>query len=365
MQLRVHEGYCWSVAWNRNGSFIASCGVDRKINLVDTIVQRKFSEYESRSPSEIHSRTIRRVAWRPDMKVLAAVSFDSTISLWRVSEGNRLGFLTKLSGQENEVKGVSFSPCGELLATCSRDKSIWIFDVSVLLDSAGEVSPEEVECVAVLAGHAQDVKSVKFHPSDSHMLVSVSYDDTVKIWRSRESEEWELSETLRGHTGTVWDVAFEPHNGCEFATVSADGSMKIWTSSRLQRSLIPAGSAYLMSSFLRASACHRSHAIEPVSQGWSCQTIQITSSRLEGVPPPPVYAVDWSVSDLIAVACGDNTVRFFLRKGFNTISVKTVKMQAEPNSVSFSPVNGTDLAVGLEDGTVCVLSFSDQDIFSY
>jgi WD40 repeat protein len=62
---------------------------------------------------------------------LAAVSFDATCVIW---ERQRKDLVTmdwevvaSLEGHENEVKSVAWNPGGTLLATSSRDKSVWIW----------------------------------------------------------------------------------------------------------------------------------------------------------------------------------------------------------------------------------------------
>lgn len=40
------------------------------------------------------------------------------------------------------------------------------------------------------------------------ILVSCSYDDTVKVWQE-DNDDWVCTATLTGHTSTVWSAAFD------------------------------------------------------------------------------------------------------------------------------------------------------------
>lgn len=148
--------------------------------------------------SEQHKRTIRHVTWHPSGKLLASASFDGITCIWRMGDTGEFECVERLEGHENEVKCVAWSFDGEFLATCSRDKTIWIRDASSVEGDS------EYDCVAVASGHTQDVKFVKWHP-EKNLLFSASYDDTIKCWRYENSiDDWLCAYTIDGHESTVW-----------------------------------------------------------------------------------------------------------------------------------------------------------------
>ncbi|KAI1343796.1 WD repeat domain-containing protein [Xylariaceae sp. FL0016] len=228
-----------------------------------------------------HERSVRSATWKPPARAgdgklcLVTGSFDATAGLWHWGDGGegddedeetaletevtaatRRGsddgekdddkdweLIVVLDGHDSEIKSVAFSPTGQYLATCSRDKSVWIWeDVS-----GGAGGEDEWETVAVLSEHDGDVKAVAWCPElasgnsstgsrgrYSHdALASASYDDTVRVWREDGDGEWVCVSVLEGHEGTVWGVQWEPRpRGDRFPrllTWSADQTIRIWT----------------------------------------------------------------------------------------------------------------------------------------
>ncbi|OKL60535.1 putative cytosolic iron-sulfur protein assembly protein 1 [Talaromyces atroroseus] len=217
----------WQTAPHPNLPLAATSSADKTVRIYSLVNYKLLSTVTGG-----HKRSVRSCAWKPgDIKgesVLATGSFDATVGVWRRwnsygqegedGEGGRprrhdideeegeeedeeWRFAVLLDGHDSEVKSVSWSASGSLLATCSRDKSIWIWED---LDDGDN----NFETVAVLQEHSADVKCVSWHPSEG-CLASGSYDDTIRIWRE-DIDDWGQVACLEGHTGTVWFIDWEP-----------------------------------------------------------------------------------------------------------------------------------------------------------
>lgn len=96
---------------------------------------------------------------------LVSGSDDFTLFLWRPETDKKP--IARLTGHQQLVNDVKFSPDGRLIASASFDKSIKLWD-----SKTGQF-------VGVLRGHVQAVYVISWS-ADSRLLVSGSADSTLK-----------------------------------------------------------------------------------------------------------------------------------------------------------------------------------------
>jgi cytosolic iron-sulfur protein assembly protein CIAO1 len=256
--LEGHADRVWHVSWHPTRDLLATCSGDKTVRVWAPRSAPPPSSSSSSSSSgsarassarggpwaclavldDFTQRTVRNCEWSPCGRFLAAGSFDGNAYVWRVGGAGVEGgsshddddaavpltsstvtfrSVATLEGHENEVKCVAWSPSGSLLATCSRDKSVWLWEV---VDDG-----EDFDCMAVLHGHEQDVKFIRWHPT-RELLLSASYDNTVRVWGEAE-DDWVCIDTLSAHASTVWQVALDGE-GKRLASVGDDGSLIVW-----------------------------------------------------------------------------------------------------------------------------------------
>ncbi|XP_065086109.1 protein Notchless-like [Ochlerotatus camptorhynchus] len=146
----------------------------------------------------------------PDgVESFVSCSDDFTLYLWK---SNQKQFITRMTGHQNVVNDVKYSPDVKLIASASFDKSVRLW-------RAGDGA-----FICAFRGHVQAVYSVAWS-ADSRLIVSGSKDSTLKVWSVKERK---LAQELPGHADEVFGVDWAP-DGSRVASGGKDKVLKLWT----------------------------------------------------------------------------------------------------------------------------------------
>jgi eukaryotic-like serine/threonine-protein kinase len=151
-----------ALAYSPDGRWLAALAADDT-----TVLLLNAHTHETAARFSGHEKLVFKAAFSADTRMLASCSLDRTVRLWEI-EG---GACRVLRGHTDEVYAVAFHPGGTRLATAGRDGMIWLWDLA------------RGEDVARLPGHKSFVWSLAFS-ADGVTLASGSGDATVGLWDS-------------------------------------------------------------------------------------------------------------------------------------------------------------------------------------
>ncbi|KAK9481379.1 Quino protein amine dehydrogenase [Lipomyces japonicus] len=114
-----------------------------------------------------HQKAINQVVFSADGRLLASCSFDNSIKLW---DGQTGAFLNTLRGHVAAVYMGSWSADSRLLATCSKDCTVKVWDI------------RQGKLYMDLPGHKDEVYSIEWS-HDGKVVASGGRDKTVKLWK--------------------------------------------------------------------------------------------------------------------------------------------------------------------------------------
>jgi WD40 repeat protein len=145
-------------------------------------------------------------------ELLVSGSDDFTLILWAPQQGKAP--IVRLTGHQQMINHVLFSPDARYFASASFDKKVKIWD--------GKTGKFLNTC----HGHVGSVYQLAWS-ADSSFLVSASKDSTLKVWNLKGGDLKKAMHTLAGHEDEVYALDWSP-DGSVLASGSKDRTIKIW-----------------------------------------------------------------------------------------------------------------------------------------
>ncbi|HEX8253915.1 MAG TPA: WD40 repeat domain-containing protein [Thermoanaerobaculia bacterium] len=211
------RGYASAVAFSPDGRTVAAISSDGTLTLLDAAngAPRQTIALQDSGGS---------VAWSRDGRWLAAGGVD--VQLWQVGASAAPGEPRKLAGHHDLAFALAFSPDGTRLVSASLDRTARLWNVA---DGAVVATLETAHPTRLTIGgrpraipQQLAVTSAAWSP-DGATFVTAGADRAVHVW---DAATGKLRESREGHTRAITAVAFTP-NG-RIVSSSADGTVRIW-----------------------------------------------------------------------------------------------------------------------------------------
>lgn len=245
--LSDHSGRVRCLAIDGSDRILASGSADKTIkiwdlktgNLLQTLGGWFFG----------HSDEVSALAFDRTGRILVSGSTDKTLKIWDLRTGREIDTIT---GNAAQILSLAIDPAGKTIISSGLEKNIRVrqlktgklvrsisgnagYVFSVAIHPAGQILAsgslskiklmrlDQKEELHTLSGHSNSVYALDFS-SDGKMLVSGSFDRTVRLWEVETGREIDrLSESKT----PIYAIAFLP-DGQTIVSGSEDGTLNFW-----------------------------------------------------------------------------------------------------------------------------------------
>ncbi|GLC50647.1 hypothetical protein PLESTB_000402900 [Pleodorina starrii] len=203
----AHKEPCRSVSFSPTDFKFVTGSDDSTVRVFDTFRGQELSMTG-------HGGDVRWVDWHPTKGVIASCSKDACIKLWDPRVGS---CLSTLHGHKNGIFQVKWNLNGHWLLSCSRDQLAKLYDVRMLRE------------MATFTGHGRDVTCVSWHPQHEELFVSGAVDGSLMMWLASRPDAQGVIPAA--HDASVWTTAWHPL-GHVLASAGADQKCQFWCRKR-------------------------------------------------------------------------------------------------------------------------------------
>jgi WD40 repeat protein/transcriptional regulator with XRE-family HTH domain len=325
----------FAAAFSPSGTVLAVAGADDRVQLWN--VTDPSRPVRLGSPLTGAASTVYALAFSPSGTTLAAGSADDTVRLWTMGAGGTAPAGTRpvtVSVTGGFVQTVAFNPAGTELAAGTAGGTVARWS---LPGKKGRPT-----ALPTLTGPTDVVFSVTFSP-DGRTLAAGSRDKNVWLWDVSTPAKPRPAGTLKGATSWVNAVAFSP-NGTLLADGSSDGSARVWDVA----TATPVATLPDPGPVTTLAWDSSQHLITGAADGsvrvWALPPAVLAADGLvNGVAFSPAHP------DELAVASGD--LQLWSAARHQALGPAVTVPGSSPGGAAFSP-SGAELATGWLDGTL-------------
>ena len=225
---QAHNEPMRDITSSPNGSKFATCADESSGKLWD------FRTGQEERLLKGHGWDVKGIQWHPSKALIATGSKDCSVKLW---DPRQQEAVTTLFCHKSMVTRVKWSPDGQWLATGSRDQLVKVMDIR-------KMAIED----RVFKFHHKEVTALEWHPLDSSLLTTGSYDGLMCFWDVNKTDG-PLESLIGAHEAAIWWMEYHPL-GHLLATGSHDNCTKFWSRGKPgdgdPQDLLPKGKAYMM-----------------------------------------------------------------------------------------------------------------------